>query len=264
MPLELTIDSLDAVDETVRPLYVEKGGKFHLDVNGLPDTGKLTRALESERKAKADYEARLRQYSGVDVDRYQQLLSESEKHQQEAADRERKELEARGQYEKALADREAAHKAALERETAATRKALAEREAEVVALRTSMQRDKLEAEATRAIASARGVTELLLPHVKAMTRVVDQGGTLVVEVLDVNGNPRTKGSGEPFGLSDLVAEMRSSPIFARAFEADGTRGTGSGSGNGVGGNGVSTIDPSAVDRMSMNEYKRARADGRIS
>jgi hypothetical protein len=34
MALQMVLDSLDGVDEGIQPLYIEKEGKFHLDVDG--------------------------------------------------------------------------------------------------------------------------------------------------------------------------------------------------------------------------------------
>ena len=34
MALAMTLDTLDNLDDSIKPLYVEKDGKFHLDVDG--------------------------------------------------------------------------------------------------------------------------------------------------------------------------------------------------------------------------------------
>src|SRR5215831_14049073 len=38
MAVELVLDSIDGVDETLKPAYVERDGKFHLDVEKYADT----------------------------------------------------------------------------------------------------------------------------------------------------------------------------------------------------------------------------------
>lgn len=82
MALNLVVEKLEAVPEAVRALYVERDGKFHLDVDGVPDVTGLKSALESERasakaeaKAKKELEAR---YSGIDPDKYRQIMSKFE------------------------------------------------------------------------------------------------------------------------------------------------------------------------------------------
>jgi hypothetical protein len=83
--LALTIDKLEAVPETVRALYVEKDGKFQLDVSGLPvveDVSGLKSALEKERiarekaeKARKDFEKR---FEGIDPEKTRELMAQFE------------------------------------------------------------------------------------------------------------------------------------------------------------------------------------------
>jgi hypothetical protein len=59
MALKLEVESMDEIPENLRDLYVEKGGKFVLDVDGLPDIGGLTRKRdELLRETKAEREKR--------------------------------------------------------------------------------------------------------------------------------------------------------------------------------------------------------------
>lgn len=63
MALDYTIDSIEGLDENIAKLYVEKDGKFQLDVSGVPkeDVSGLKSALEHERenRRKATDAARL-------------------------------------------------------------------------------------------------------------------------------------------------------------------------------------------------------------
>jgi len=59
-----------------------------------------------------------------------------------------------------------------------------------------------------------------------------------VQVVDDKGDPRVNGKGEPLTIADLVAEMRGSEVFGRAFEVSGQSGSGKQPGNGAGGAGV--------------------------
>jgi len=49
MALELNLDTLEGLEDNFKSLYVEKDGKFHLDVNGIEDVSGLKSALEHER-----------------------------------------------------------------------------------------------------------------------------------------------------------------------------------------------------------------------
>lgn len=50
MALDFEVESLDGVDEAHKPLYVEKDGKFRLDVTGIDPGDELKKALAAERK----------------------------------------------------------------------------------------------------------------------------------------------------------------------------------------------------------------------
>jgi hypothetical protein len=87
MALALSVDSLDGLPDAIHSLYVEKDGKFVLDVDGVPDVTGLKTALESERaiakaeaKAKKELEAR---FNGVDPDKYKEFLAKAEKAEEE-------------------------------------------------------------------------------------------------------------------------------------------------------------------------------------
>lgn len=86
--LALTVDKIDAVPEAQRTLYVEKDGKFHLDVSGLEDTAGLKTSLTTERKARADAEKARKaledQYAGIDVARYRETLSKFQDNEEAA------------------------------------------------------------------------------------------------------------------------------------------------------------------------------------
>jgi len=79
MPLKLEVESLEGIDEAVAPLYrpdnEESPSKYVLDVEGLPDTSGLKSALEKERKAAKELKSMLKNFDGVDLEKYQDLLS---------------------------------------------------------------------------------------------------------------------------------------------------------------------------------------------
>ncbi len=80
--------------------------------------------------------------------------------------------------------------------------------------------------ASNAIADAKGSRELLLPIVKERVRVVQDGEDFVVRVVDVDGDFRSDGAGGWMGVAGLVAELKTSENYARAFESEAPAGTG--------------------------------------
>jgi hypothetical protein len=135
-------------------------------------------------------------------------------------------------------------------------------ESKLKAKDSAIERHLVDAQATAAIAAAKGVPALLLPHVKASVRVVEDGGEYVVRVVDAAGNPRVDAKGEFLSIADLVGEMRQSEIFGRAFEPTGTTGSGA-QGGGSGGTGK-VMKQSAIDAMKPAERAKFFASGGIA
>lgn len=79
MELELTLDSLEGLDESIQKLYQSgEDGKFRLQVKGIEDTNGLKSALEKERSAKRDAETAKRtledKYKNIDLEKYQSIM----------------------------------------------------------------------------------------------------------------------------------------------------------------------------------------------
>jgi len=106
-------------------------------------------------------------------------------------------------------------------------KLLQGKDSELGTMSQSLHRYLIEKEAVNAIASQKGVTDLLLPHIKSQTKVIQDGTDFVVRVLDSDGEARGDGKGGFMSVTDLVAELKVSPTFGRAFESEAPRGGGS-------------------------------------
>ena len=109
-----------------------------------------------------------------------------------------------------------------------------------------------------AIAAAKGSSALLLPHVRASVKVIEDNGDFKVQVVDTAGNPRVNGKGEFLTIADLVSEMRQSDIFGRAFEATGTTGSGAASSGTIT---SKTIKKAAFDALKPAERAKAMQSG---
>jgi hypothetical protein len=80
MAIELQIESLEGLDESVQPLYIpvdpeDTAKGYRLDVAGLPDVNGLKTALDKERKIVKEQKSALSGFSGVDVEKYQDLIA---------------------------------------------------------------------------------------------------------------------------------------------------------------------------------------------
>lgn len=80
--LPLVADKIDDIPEPQRTLYVEKEGKFHLDVEGGEDTAGLKSALQKERDAAKESKRILTElqtrFSGIDPDKVKAMMKRLE------------------------------------------------------------------------------------------------------------------------------------------------------------------------------------------
>lgn len=80
MGLALVVEKLDGVAEGQRALYVEKDGKFHLDVDGIEDTSGLKSALQKEREAAKEAKRLAKEiedrYAGIDPVKVKSMMAQ--------------------------------------------------------------------------------------------------------------------------------------------------------------------------------------------
>lgn len=242
MSLKLTVDTLDDVPENLRSLYSEADGKFRLAVDGIEDTAGLKSALQKEREAarNAEKQAKAWMALGKTPEEIAALVDAQRKADEDRA------LKG-GEFDKLKAQMVEQHKTEL-----------AKKDTTVAAMRGHLERFLVDAQATTAISELKGVPALLLPHVKAAVKVVDDGDAFAVRVVDANGNPRVNGKGEFLSIRDLVDEMRQNEVFGRAFEPTGATGSGAG---GSGGGSAKTMSEAAFNALSPKDRAKRMAEG---
>lgn len=218
MALKKILEKLDEVEEQFRSLYVEKDGKFYLDVEGGLGEG-AAKALEEERKAKKALEAKLGKLKDVDPEEYNRLKTEAE-------ERDRKKAEEKGEFDKILAKNKEQFQKDLD---AANQKA--------EKYKGSLADTLITNEALAAVTAEKGIPDLLLPVLKPRLKFVEaEDESFRVEVLDAKGEPMVTKDG-PAKAIELVKELKASPVFGRAFDGTDTGGGGAGPGNNGGGGG---------------------------
>lgn len=255
MPLKMTVEKLDDVDEALRTLYVEKDGKFHLSVDGIEDTAPLKNALQKERAARGELEKKVKSWekSGKSPEDIDALLEQQRK------DEEYK-LQQAGEWDKLKAQMNAKHQEDLKVVAAK----VDAKEKEVSSMRTTLEQHLVDAQVTSAIAANDGIPDLLLPHVQRNVKVVEKDGHYSIMVVDKDGSPRVNGKGDPLSISELVSEMKTSDIFGRAFKGSGHSGSGTRPNSSAGGSGgiakrselKNEKDRSAfIDEFGLDAYK---------
>lgn len=218
MSLKLIVDSLDSVPEPLRPMYSEDGGKFRLQLDGYEDPAGLKSALDKERTAARNAEKQSKAWAslGKTPEEIQALLEAQRQAEEDKATK-------NGEWDKLRAQMNEKHATEL-----------SAKDTRIGVLTKNLERRLVDADATAAIAAAKGVPELLLPHVRAAVKVIEENDGFRAVVVDASGTARVDGKGAPLSIADLVSEMRQSPVFGRAFEASGATGGGaSGSGAGI-------------------------------
>lgn len=242
----LTAEEHGKLGDGLKSEYKEKDGKFYLDVTPvdgyeLEDVAGLKTALGKERTSKTALEKQLEKFKDLDPDAARTALAEVEELKSIDPKKEADKL-ANTKFESAKAQLTAKHdadmKAVNDRNTLLTR---------------TVEELLVDQAATAALSEAKGSVDLLLPHVRKSTRVKEENGKFSVEVIDKDGNVRIADSkGGTMDIKGLVAEMRSSDTFGRAFEGEGTSGSGKQPGSGGGG-----MPPSGMKRSLMTpEQKR--------
>ena len=242
MSLKLTVDTLDDVPENLRSLYAEADGKFRLAVDGIEDTAGLKSALQKEREAArtAEKQAKAWMALGKTPEEIAALVDAQRKAE---ADRALK----GGEFDKVknqIVEQS-------EREKTDLRNIIKSKDA-------AIERYLIDAQATAAISEMKGIPVLLLPHVKAAVKVVEDNGDFVTRVVDAQGNPRVNSKGEFLSIRDLVDEMRQNEVFGRAFEPTGATGSGAG---GSGGGSTKTMTESAFNALPPKDRAKRMAEG---
>lgn len=164
---------------------------------------------EALKEAKAA-KAKLASYEGIDPAEYKALKDA-------AAEAERKRLQGEGDFKTLEQQLIAKYEQKVEAERGtATR------------YRSSLEQHLIDAEALRALAEVSDSPALLLPHVKARMKVLEQDGTFAARIVDQDGNVRIgKGQGSaPMTLAELMDEMKQDKQFALAFRGTGSSGGG--------------------------------------
>lgn len=232
MAIKAIVDKLDDVNEALRGEYREgtadEGleGKFVLAVEGsggyaLENVEGLKSALSKERGKREQLERDVVKFKDIDPDKARTAFAELE---------ELKALDPNKEADKIANSKvEAAKAQLLEKHTGE----ITTRDERIGHLSKTVENLMVDQVATAALAEAKGSVDLLLPHVQRQTRVKEVDGKFVVEVVDKDGNGRiADAKGTPMGIKDLIAEMKSSESFGKAFEASGQSGSGMGQGQG--------------------------------
>ncbi|GAB9153094.1 hypothetical protein BDS110ZK17_24500 [Bradyrhizobium diazoefficiens] len=249
--LKAVVTDLNELDEGLRGYYVQKDGKFFLNVTPvdgfqLDNTQGLKTALGAERNNVSVLQAQLKPYEGLDVaaartaleriTAFGDITPEAAKTAVETAarltalDPEKQAEQIANTKLETIKGQLSAQYGLKETEWTTKVKGLEDANASLVGqLKTIMGESLIKSEVAKAnpLDDARDAVELL---VGKFVRTSMKDGKVVTEVIDTNGNPRIKDvNGTPFTVADLVAEIREKS--ASLFKPEEKRGLGTNPGS---------------------------------
>lgn len=218
MALKPFFDNLESVPEALRSYYVERDGKAVIDLEGgYEDVSGLKSAFSRTKTELATYKARVKKFDDLGIEDPEKLATE-------LSDLERlRSIDPKSEAGK-LADERI--KSITEQLKGQHAKELGKATETATRYRARLESHLVDNSAITALNEHRGNVRLLLPHVKANTRVIEDSGDFRVEVIDASGNPRIGRNGESMTVSELVASMRGDDTYAQAFQADNRQGSG--------------------------------------
>lgn len=255
--LKAIVDSIDGLDESVKPFYEEVAvpgplqGKFKLKVEAvggfnLEDVAGLKSALETKKTELTAATSALEAFKGLNAQDVRTKLDELARlkkfNPETEADR--------------LAEQKAASAVAeLTRKHETEVSGFKSRESQLV---SEIERVLVEAEAISAITKHKGEPKLLLGIVRPRVKVEEVDGKWVARVLNENGEQfyaNRDGKLQEGTIEDLVIHLKADETFGRAFEGDGRGGTGSNP-NRPGGGGRTVTNPWKQESWNTTEQMR--------
>lgn len=298
MGLDIIVNSLEDVDETIKHLYVKDGDNFILDVMGVtshPSVTALKSSLTKERDARKSSDKALKQIQSdtegldleklknIDPDKYVEALKNLEKLESEDKKRNNKKLKDKQEWEKlgqqlqddfdtkivTLTEDHNKNIKVFQTKLDDINKA---KDETVKAMMASLESEMKDKEIISAISDAKGNRVILMPHIEKYVQVVqDENGKFASRVINSDKIVRINDSGNPMTISEFVKELKDKKEFQGEgiFEKDKQPG-GSGSGGNQGGDDDGTVNPFKKDTFDLTaqgklyktdpvEYKRLQA-----
>lgn len=233
MTLKATLDNLEGLDENLHSLYVEKEGKFHLDVEGGDDLSGMKRAKDHERDARKNAEQKARDL--------QSKVDELENKIQGLNDdghRKNGDIEAlEKSWQDKLAKREGELTAKIDSLTGNINTLLVDNEAERMASEIGIE----------------GSREILVPHIRSRLAVQERDGRMETIVNDKDGKPSA------LSLQELQKEFTDNPAFAPVIVGSKASGSGANaSKNSSGGSAAQSGDLGNMSKQQKLEYFKSK------
>lgn len=258
MALKAILDSIDGLPDPIKAEYTQKDGKFVLSVEAvdgweLDDVAGLKNGLSSERGITTAMKKELEKLGSKWDDTAKKWVHIADPVKIKQAVAKFDEFSAFDPTKEADKIAEAKVQSIKEQLVAEHEQVVNSLTEKNGKLNKGIEKVLQEQVARAEIIALKGVPELVLPAIKAVTRVVEKDDDFVVEVLDDKGNVRIGDSkGTPMTVKQLVAELRGTETYGRAFEGDGKQGSGKQPGSG---GGTATLKRSLMTAEQKKAYQ---------
>jgi DNA-directed RNA polymerase subunit F len=235
MALKAVLNSLDGVDEVLKEHYIEKDGKFFLDVTktdglALENVDGLKNTVEKLRTSEKNLQAEVKtaedalrdhrnKFKGLDPEAAKSALNKID---------EIKNWDGETKVREAVTVAEQKAQAKLDDLVSQHNTEKSELNDEIAGMQSQLQDAIVKSKIVEAISKENGNVDVLLPHVRSQVNMVKDGkGQWRPEVVNANGDPRIGGSdGSDMTILQLVQEMKSQDTFAACFTGANQSGSG--------------------------------------
>src|ERR1043165_1112552 len=229
MPLPAQVDALDKVPEAFRGEYVEKDGKFVLQVENVldvfaPGLVKKNGELLTEKKKAEQKALELEQrYAGIDLEEFERIKAEQAAAEEEKARKD-------GNHQSLLEQKDKLHNAEKTKLTTQLTDITKERDGLTKEIETLLVTN----ETLKAIDELDGVPDMLLPAIMlaGKVKVIIENGKRVVRIMDFSSDPEGvvlvgDSKGTPMSVKQYVeTEFKNNQIWGGAFKSSGAGGSG--------------------------------------
>lgn len=243
--LNAVVPNLDGVEESLKEHYVEKDGKFHLNVtkvdgislenvDGLKNTVSTLRTSEKtlQQEVKTAKEATIaiqtkldelqETYKGIDVEQAREAIGKIE-------DIKNWDGETKVKEAVQLAFQQTEQKMQTKIDAVVTQHTTEKEtlQKDLVSSQEQLQNAIVTTKIVEAISKEGGNVDVLMPHVKSQVVMIkDSRGTWKPEVQNNDGDPRVNSDGADLSVLQLVQEMKTQDVFAGCFSGANSSGTG--------------------------------------
>lgn len=195
---------------------------------------------EQLREEKVNANKKLQEFEGINPEEVRKLKDEAEKS-------EREKQEKAGNWDSLKIQMQEKHG-----------KEIKEKDDRIAFLYKAVETHLVDSKLTRALAEAKGSAHLLLHPLKQHVGVYEENDQILARVIDPGTNTPRIGdaSGKPMTMEQLVAEFKENDIYAQAFEATGTGGSGAPANGSKGPRGVkgNSMKRSDYNKLPSTEF----------